>query len=318
MILHGREIGAHRVQINRTLDPSDVHIRCCDQARLNDHDIKVPDLPAKLADLSRSSSVCSIVLKKDGVEAGVELEFRVASMGDIESVESRFYEIARGKRLNSQIVDDFIGPKSQFGTAIGYCDGICDYLYGVLAKERAAGSQLAYRDYEGRFNRAAETLQGYDRSLARTISSLIEFHFNHFGESVSLNPTSRIGVVAQRYWNWIRHDRTVPQHQATEDFATCNTAVTDDIEELLTDERTEHITRWSLRPLSQLSGHANDIESLLACDLADYDKAKLHVLLGNLYAFAGNSQYARTHAKTLQYMPFFATWARRLIASLPG
>ena len=318
MIVQGRQLGANRVPITRTLRPSDVRIRCCDRARLNDGDIRVPDLPSRLADLSRSSSICCIVLTKDGVEARFELEFRIASPEDIERVESRFYEIASGERLNSRTVDDFIGPKSHFGTAIGYCDGICAYLYGVLAKERSPESHLAYGDYEGRFNRAAEILRGYDRTLARTIRSLIEFHFNHYGESVDLNPTSRVGLAAQRYWHWTRRDRTVPPHVATEDFAASGTAITDVLDELLTDETMERIIRWSLCPLSQLTRHAKDIESLLTRDLADYDTAKLHVLLGNLYAQAGNSQSASTHAKALQNIPFFETWATTLISSLPG
>ena len=135
MIVQGRQLGTSRFQVHRTLRSSDVHIRCCDRARLDSHEIRVTDLPTTLADLSRSSSICCIVLSKDAVEARFELEFRIASVEDLERVESRFHDIARGKRLNSKIVDDFIGPKSHFGTAINYCDGICTYLYGVLAKE---------------------------------------------------------------------------------------------------------------------------------------------------------------------------------------
>ena len=318
MIVQGRQLGTNRFQVHRTLRSSDVRIQCCDRARLDSHEIRVTDLPTKLADLSRSSRICSIVLSKDAVEARFELEFRVASVEDLERVESRFHDIARGKRLNSKIVDDFIGPKSHFGTAINYCDGICTYLYGVLAKERAPGSHLAYRDYERRFNRAAEILGGYDRPLARTLSSLIEFHFNHFGESADLDPTSRVGLAAQRYWHWTRPDQTVPPHIATENLTTSNTAIANVLDELLTDETTERIIRWSLYPFSRLASHTNDIESLLTPELADYDKAKLHVLLGNLYALARNPQDARTHAKALQNIPFFETWATTLVASLPG
>ena len=210
IIVHGRQLGTNRVPITRTLLPSDVRISYCDRARLNDQDIPVPALPTRLADLSRSSGVCSIVLTTNGVAARFQLDFLIPSINDIESVESRFYALATSSQLTSKTIDDFIGSKSQYGSALGYCDGICAYLYGVLAKEGAPDSQLPYRDYEGRLNRAAEILKGYDRPLARTVSGLIEFHFNHFGESADLASTSRAGVAAQRYCDWTRPDRPAP------------------------------------------------------------------------------------------------------------
>ena len=85
-------------------------------------------------------------LRKDGIDTSFELEFHIASDEDLTHIESRFEEIARRGQLDSQVVDDFIGTKSDFETAIGYCDGICGYLYGILAREQRSGSTLMYND----------------------------------------------------------------------------------------------------------------------------------------------------------------------------
>ena len=61
--------------------------------------------------------------------------------------------------------------------------GICDYLYGVLAKERSHDASLSHEKYANKFNEAVEQLAAYDRPLARIIRSLVEFHFNHFEEA---------------------------------------------------------------------------------------------------------------------------------------
>ena len=157
LIVQGRELGAHRLRITRTLFPSDVRLDC-DRAWLNDGEIPACELGDALADRD-TPDVCRIRLRKDSIDTSFELEFRIASDEDLTYVESRFEDIIRRGRLDSQVVDDFIGTKSEFGTAISYCDGICGYLYGILAREQRPGSTLAYNDYERKFNNAAETLR---------------------------------------------------------------------------------------------------------------------------------------------------------------
>ncbi len=60
-------------------------------------------------------------------------------------------------------IDGFIEDCRPFSTADLYYDGICHYLYGVLAKERSPDSSLPYEEYRDRFNRAADALRDYDK-----------------------------------------------------------------------------------------------------------------------------------------------------------
>lgn len=243
------------------------------------------------------------------------MEFRIASEEDLDHVESRFYEIARGGKLDSRIVDDFIGTKSRFRTAIGYCGGICDYLYGILARERSPGTSLTYKDYECKFNRAAETLAGYNRPLARTIASLIELHFNHFGESARLAPESRAGTVASQYLRWIRPDgKLLPDPTCLPPSSSITAA--GGLDRLLADDVTERILGWSQRPPRQLAADADEIAANLTHDLPTYDQAKLHVLLAEVHAAYGSFNLAIEHARSLRHTAPFEHWAQRLLASL--
>ena len=218
-------------------------------------------------------------------------------------------------------MNDFIGDKREFRTAIGYCDGISSYLYGMLAREQKASSSrttLSYKDYEKKLNNAADTLQDYDRPLARAIVGLVEFHFNHFTESANIASGFRVGAVSERYREWIFMERQVPPRDLDTDVASNREVIktATPIDELLTDHATEQIIGWSVFSAEQLSRSTAEIESFLSPTLPDYDNAKLRVLLGEIHAASNNADDAVTHAEFLLHTPPFRTWAERLIASV--
>ena len=88
------------------------------------------------------------------------------------------------------------------------------------------------------------------------------------------------------------------------------------LEALVTDWETEQIVRWSSRPLVDLSKHLDDIELFLKRDLAEFDRVKLHVLLGELHAGSGNSKQALEHAKALRNLAAMERWAEAVIRSV--
>jgi hypothetical protein len=308
MFLQGRELGTHPVRITRRIAPADVRVEGCDRVRLNDSEIPISALPSRLAAIS--SDVCRVVLTKSGVDAMFELDIRVASEKHLAGVEEQFKRTALGCRLDTRAMEEFIAATSEFDSAIGYCDGICAYLYGVLAKERAPDCSLSYEAYSGKFSKAAEELAAYDRPLARIIVSLIEFHFNHFRESVRLSPDSRVGRVANRYAAWIESRELAPVRVPAVDEPIRR------LEVLVTDWETEQIAGWGIRPIGDLLNHANDIEFFLNRDLAEFDRVKLHVLLGELHAAAGNTARALEHAKALRNLAGLEKWAEALIRTL--
>lgn len=306
MFVRGRELGTNRVRITQPLSAADVRIAPCARVSLNDIKIPILRLSHELANIS--SDVFRIVLSKDGIDADFELDFCIASKEDLEGVEDQFKRIARGYRLDTHVIEEFISGASEFATAVSYYGGICAYLYGVLAKEKKEGSTLPYDAYEGKFSKAAEELAAYDRPLAQTIGSLIGFHFNHFQDSACLSPESRAGRVSARYSDWLKSPGSLDQHVTD----------TDELEGLVTDWETEQILRWASRPLNGLSGEAAAIENLLQRASAEYDRAKLHILLGELYAQSGDVNKALRHAKALRNVSGFQEWAEALIETLGG
>ena len=308
LLIDGREIGTHPLRITSALKPKDVRIDG-DRAWLNGAEIPVAGVPAALVRVS--SDVVRLALQKRGVDAMFELDFRLATTRDLEGVEAQFRRTASGRKLDTRVVEEFISASSSFRTAIGYCDGICTYLYGVLAKEHAPDSTLSHEAYAGRFSKAAEELAVYERALARTIGSLIEFHFNHFSDATRLaTPASRVGGVAGRYAAWLESapSSVRPWPAVIESL--------DPLEEAVTDRDTEQILRCVGQPLSAVATRRNDVEDLLRRDLVEFDKVKVHMLLTEMCLAIGDSPAARQHARTLRNVPTLERWSENIIKTL--
>ena len=308
MFIGSHELGTQRVQIARHLVPSDIRVDGCDRAVLNGREVPVTSLSKELA--SVTADVCQIVLSNGGVVAKFELDIRVASEADLIGVEEQFCRTARGGKLNTRSVEQFVTDTAKFQSAISYCDGICAYLYGVLARERATDSSLTHDEYVGKYTQAAEELAAYDRPLARIIGSLIEFHFNHFQDAARLSPGSRVGRVATRYAAWIDRSRKPIMAVSEESEAPNN------IESLVTDWDSETILRWGSRPLLDLARDIEDIETFLDRDIGEFDKIKLRVLLGEFFSASGNADSALMYVKRLRNVLGFEEWAETLIRAL--
>lgn len=309
LVVRDREVGTRPLRVTTALKAAHIKIEGCDRALLNGQEVPVHRVPAILA--SSSSDVVRLLLEKSGVEAVFELDFRIASVSDLEGVEEQFRRTAAGRKLNLRSVEAFISAASTFRSAIGYCDGICTYLYGVMAREDAADSSLPYDAYGGRFAKAAEELAAYERPLARMIGSLVEFHFNHFRDAARLvSAASRIGSVSARYATWIESTRSNRRH------VPAATTPLNELETLLTDRETELILQSASQPLRTLATDHTDLEALLHKDVAEFDKVKVRMLLAEAFTALGDAERALRHAKALRNLPALDLWSEDLINAL--
>lgn len=310
LILSGRELGSHPFRAVTPINECDIVAEKCDRAIVNGMEVATANLPKVISSLEHGVSRMTLI--SGDVSAEFILDICIASEDDLLGVENEFVRTANGKRLDAKAIDDFIAATRRFGTAITYCDGICSYLYGVLAKERSDDSSLPENAYVKKYNKAVEELIGYDRPLARTISSLIEFHFNHFQDAMRLAGHSRIGQAASKYDEWLRgviralHD----------DRSARDTGGT--LEGLVSDWGTEQIARWVTMDFQVITRYLTDMEAFVAADNSDYDRQKVKVLLAEIYAFNGDAGASRHHAKELRNMPAFEAWAERLLLALAG
>ena len=305
LFINNKELGTQQVRITRRLSLGDIKTANCEHAILNGEQIPVDTLSERLMQIS--SDICRVVLSGTGESAEFVLDFRIATDKHLAAIEEQFARLVRGRRLDSRAIEEFITAAKPYDTAIGYCDGICTYLYGVLAKEKSADSSLKYEDYPGRFSKAGDDLAAYDRPLARVIRSLVEFHFNHFREASLLADETRVGQAAGRFAALLRGERfgDVKPLDMNNAFSS--------LEPLVTDWETEQIARWAVSPLGSLSRDVQEIESFLERDLAEYDKVKLQILLAEVYASQGESARVREFASPLRNLAALEYWAESRI-----
>jgi hypothetical protein len=218
---------------------------------------------------------------------------------------------ANHKVLTVRALDGFIQECREFNTADAYYGGICDYLYGVLAKEGASDSSLPYEKYPERFNRAAAALLGYDRPLAHIVGSLVAFHFNHFEDAALFAPPGRLRMASMRF-------DAVLKGKPWSKAGTRARKLSNAPEDMLTDHETLRILRWTQLPLNELKTEVEDIAALVNRDVPEFDRLKLNVLLAEAYAASGDTVPARNTARELIGNAKTAGWAERLIARLAG
>lgn len=309
LFVRGIELGTTPFRLSRTASPSDFVLERCADAFVNDQRVPPKDVPARLASINRDK--VRVELINEGARAVFELDISIAQEKDLKGVEACFLELAKKKELTGKTVESFIENCRPFTTAEAYYDSICQYLYGVMAKEKDASTSLPYEAYVDRFNQAASALQDYDRPLGRQVRALIAFHFNHFDDAADFALPGRLQRASKQFsaalklksasWKAIKR---AEQHGDSL------------LEDLLTDFETLRILRWVEMPPKELAGEIENISALVKRDELEYDRLKLTILLAEAAAAAGDTALAKKTARSLINVPVAARWAERLSAGL--
>ena len=301
LMLNGLELGTVTKRVTAPLRESDVEVTECDAAFLNGRRIPPKDLPGLIADLADGTT--RLMLKNGDVVADFTLDVCLATEDDLTGIERELQRMVEARRLDVAAIDDFIVAAGQFGSAVGYCDGIAAYLYGMLAKEGTGGSSLLQTAYVGKYNQAVEALTDYDRPIARVVGSLIAFNFNQFSKARGLGGNARVGHAAGKY------------DERLNGAAHCDPGLTEvlSIDEVLSDSDTEQVVRWAVADLATLAERTQLMEHFVRRDTVDLDRFKVHVLLAEAYAFAGDKASSVRHAKSIRYIAPAHKWAERLV-----
>jgi len=301
--IRGKEVGADSIRITRPLAEEDINIDC-DRAFVNDKEISINAVCQKI--VQTSMDVCRMKLFKGEVSEEFELNFCIASEQDMRGIEMQFKEMIDGRHLNCRSIESFIEATREFSSAVGYCDGICSYLYGVMAKERCSDSSLSHEKYVDKYNEAAKKLTDYERPLAMAIRGIIGFHFNHFRESYILTGKGNIGRAALVYANWMKI--SVPNVDNGYD------AHYDEVENAIMDFHTQQIICWILHPSDKIQECVTEIEAFLKHDIEQYDNVKARILLSEIYSSVGDSENCHQHARFLRNIPNpVGEWADAMI-----
>ncbi len=291
LLIRGVDVNTQPLVIKSPLSPSDVTVLSTEEVVLNGQSLASNSLGEALSRCQ--SGTARIVLSGDLAQTPRTLHFMIATPDDLAGVEQSFMSTAADGRLDRRAIEQFISAAKRFPTAEAYCDGICEYLYGVLAKERSSAVDVPYERYRDKLNRSMEALRDLHRPLARQILGLIDFNFNLMQSAKHRDPTSRVGFAAARLRAWGNGD-IAPDPRST----TRRTA----IDRALTDADTEAIVSWACRGLTDLVQYVNDIDEFSRKPLAEFDKSKCHIMMVTLRLHMGDIEGARRHARELYHL----------------
>ncbi|MGZ0080047.1 hypothetical protein [Methylomonas sp. YC3] len=303
LFIGNTELGSTTFRITSPLSADEIKVDHCIRAAINGQPVSIENLGATLSTIHNDT--ISIDLENNKVKATFKIHFEIADENDLVQVEKIFYEVARGRRLDMRAIEHFIHASKPFRTAMGYCDGICEYFFGVLAKEDSPESSLPYDAYRKKFNRAVDQLKNFDRPLANVLIALISFHFNHFNEAQTKAGLSRVGLAASRYFNWLSLTNTTNKTDFDQSYTT--------LEQLVTDFDSEQIIRWSIMDSKQLLQHKDEIVFFLKGNLPEFDKTKGHILLSELALEIGDAESAVYYARDYRNSPTIGGWAENII-----
>ena len=311
LLLRGRAVGALPVKVLTPLREGDVVVEVATRCVLNGRPVQPRTLGAVLSGMSHE--FVELTLRNGGAATRCELDFAIADEAHLQGVEAAFLRMARDQVLSIDAVSRFIQDCRALRTAMPYCDGICHYLYGVMAKEQSSDSGLERNQYAERFMRSSDELSGFDRSLARSVRALIAFHFNQFDEAELLAPEGALRHAAGAFAGLLQG---LPWHFD----AAFSPALGSAVEDLLTDQDTLEILADASHGLVDLKNRAEDlVDHLRRAPPGGYDRMKRILLAGEALAAReddASHAAARRLARELASQRDSSDWAEAMLDRL--
>ena len=269
LLIRGREIGALPININTPLEPNDISVGNSVTAKLNGKQIDLSILRSKLSNVRQEN--IDLILSNDDLSSRYRINFNISSEKDLAGVEKEFLSLVEGKELSRSSIDKFIANTTIYKSAANYMDGLCEYFYGVLAKEGSESSSLSRGKYREKFNRSAEQLLDYSRTLANYIKGLIAFHFNHFPEAKKFLNEGNLFIVSSFYEEiFSGNDVDIRDYVTTEGKL---------LENILVDEETNLILQ-AFRGANPSRADLNRLDQEIYSDkISEFGKVKIKIVM---------------------------------------
>jgi hypothetical protein len=306
LLIRGKEIGALPININTLLEPKDISVGNVVTAIFNGSQIDLKELGLQLSKVRQQS--IDLILSNDELSSRYRINFNISSVEDLAGVENQFLILVKSKELTISSIDKFIEKADFYKSATNYTDGLCEYLYGVLAKEGAKSSSLAPSKYREKFNRSAEQLMDYSSTLANYIKGLIAFHFNHFPEVKKFLNEGNLYSISS-FYEQIFSGNDVD----IENYATTESKL---LENILLDAETNLILRAfrNANP-SRADLIALDKESQ-SDKVSDFGKVKIKILMIKLFLKSKIEKQAIPILKELNGFSNLEPWTNQVIKKI--
>lgn len=200
LLLRGQPLGNSETVIHAPVQAKDWLLGSCHRISLNGRMMASDELFQTLAECRQGFHVLELS-NQDAIER-FELRFSIPELTELQRLEDIFSTLFLDNELSVDDVRRFAEACKPLKTANEYLEGVCQYLYGVLAKDQRGGTQLSHAQYKERFNRALEALRHVDRPLARTMRGIINFSFNGFVQPASQADAPALADAAGRFAGW--------------------------------------------------------------------------------------------------------------------
>lgn len=278
LYIHGKSVGSVRAILLTPLCKEDVAIINSEYCTANGKQISLDSLVSFLVE--QTNRFVTFELHNHGATSRFNLDFRVASDNDLTGVEQAFLGMVGRKSLSPFEVSSFNSTCRDFPSALQYCDGIAQFLYGMLAKEGHPDCSVDYSKYIEKFYRASEALKVINRPLSRAIRAVIAFHLNQFEEAESLAPCGDLRVGAGIFSSLIQ-GFPLPRKQQTLGTNDANQPETPRIfDNMLSDVSTQNLINWTLLGSELLTSKTDELlQQLESGNVNDYDRLKLIILV---------------------------------------
>ncbi len=283
---------------------SDLEMINVSRAKVGDTCMRTAEAIARL--VSMRQGALQLTLKGATSDRVIEFQFDVPDANDLTGVVTELQAVIGRRRLDHEMIGEFIAATSRFPSARRLSAAIVDYFFGVIAKEgkSEAGDGIDYRE---KWNCALDRLSDMRHPIAIEIRSIINLHFNQFTESARAPAGRKVSAVARRFGEilGLQFDHA--------------SSAWDGFGEMFLDRDTSQICAWAAKETFSRSVEIEDMERFIRSQSPALDKVKVRVLLAGHYARIGDRRRAEPHLQAMIHDDTgFGRWALQLSRQLEG
>lgn len=301
ILLRGTELGSVGTVIDEPTQGADWLLASCESVCLNGEAIEPAHLFSQLAEFRQGFHV--LELTNQDARERFELSFCISELQDLLHLENVFRMLFTENELSVDDIRRFAEACSSLATAKNYLEGVCQYLYGVLAKDQRGDTQLSHAQYKERFNQALGALRYVNRPMAGTIRAIINFSCNSFAQSAGLQHAPELASAAGRFAVWAGKSsiESLPME--------CKA-----LTRLPIDHATDQLLDWMTLSAERLAEELDGLRR--ACNSSLWtaeDRTKASVLWLEHARSRRPSDEVRRMARSLLNDPIFAAYAEQVL-----
>lgn len=306
LLIRGKEAGSLPININTPLAPNEIAILNAVNSKINGSQVDLESVTLHLSKVQQEN--IDLILSNNELSSCYKLRFNISSYEDLLGVETEFLRLVQGRVLSISVINEFILKTLDYKSAANYVDGLCEYFYGVLAKEESEGSSLKPYKYREKFNRSAEELSDYSRTLANYIKGLIAFHFNHFAEAKSLLNDGNLFKISC-FFDQIFSGNDV-------DFDGYLLAESQSLENMLIDEETNLVLNVFRNSNPSRADFISLEQGLRSTRVSEFGKVKLKILKVKLLIKYNDEKQAIPILKDLKSLTYIELWVSQVMKKI--